>query len=178
MGLHGPAFRNVPRGCEAENGFRRVEVDDWQRLRDIRLRALTTDPKACLETAANARTFPDELWRERARPSDSNITFVHELDGAFDGMVSAFVADDPETAYLVGMWVAPELRGSGVASGLVECIIEWSRTQRRSRIVLSVEGDNGRAARLYEKCGFVELDEPPRLPYEPHPGNRFYDYRL
>jgi GNAT superfamily N-acetyltransferase len=83
---------------------------------------------AFLETAANARTFPDELWRERAQPSDSNSTFVHELDGAFVGMVSAFVADDPETAYLVGMWVAPELRGSGVASELVESIIEWSRT--------------------------------------------------
>ena len=154
--------------------IRRVELDDWQRLRDVRLRALTTDPEAFLETAANARTFSDELWRERAQPSDSNVTFVHELDGAFDGMVSAFVADDPETAYLVGMWVAPELRGSGVASDLVECIIEWSRTQQRSRIVLSVEGDNGRAAHLYEKWGGGENDGPPPLPNEPQPPHPGY----
>jgi len=93
-------------------------------------------------------------------------------------MVSAFVADEPETAHLVGMWVAPELRGSGVARKLVERVVDWSRAHGRSRVVLSVEGDNGRAARLYEKCGFVELEAPPPLPYEPGPGNRFYAYML
>lgn len=49
---------------------------------------------------------------------------------------------------------------------------------RRARIVLAVEGENARAARLYEKCGFVELDAQPALPYEPHPGTRFYAYTL
>jgi RimJ/RimL family protein N-acetyltransferase len=54
------------------------------------------------------------------------------------------------------------------------------------RIVLSVEAGNARAARLYEKCGFVELDTcgfveldtPPPLRYEPHFGTRFYAYTL
>jgi len=61
---------------------------------------------------------------------------------------------------------------------LVERVVDWSRAYGRSRVVLSVEGDNGRAARLYEKCGFVELEAPPPLPYEPGPGNRFYAYML
>jgi ribosomal protein S18 acetylase RimI-like enzyme len=93
-------------------------------------------------------------------------------------MVSAVVGDDPATVYLVGMWVAPALRGSGLARQLVGQVAAWSRRHGRSRIVLSVEGDNTRAARLYEKCGFVELSEPPPLPYEPNPGNRFYEYTL
>jgi ribosomal protein S18 acetylase RimI-like enzyme len=76
------------------------------------------------------------------------------------------------------MWVAPDLRGSGVALQLVERVMAWSRGCGRSRIVLSVEGDNDRAARFYEKCGFAELAEPPPLPYEPRPGDRFYEHTL
>ena len=106
------------------------------------------------------------------------MTFVYEREGMFDAMVSALAGDDGGSVYLVGMWVAPDLRGSGVASQLVEHVVAWSRDRDRSRIVLSVEGDNGRAARFYERCGFAELVEPPPLPYEPNPGNRFYEYTL
>jgi len=158
--------------------IRRVEAHDWQRLRDIRLRALASDPEAFLETADNARTFSEERWRERAQPTDRNVTFVYERAGAFDAMVSAFGSDDTETSYLVGMWAAPDLRGHGVAQDLVEHVLEWARGHGRSRVVLSVEHSNDRAARLYEKCGFTQLDSPPPLPYEPHPSDRFYVYRL
>ena len=169
----------MPNGvCEARGVIRRVEPDDWERLRDVRLRALASDPDAFLETVENARTFLDVRWRERARATERTVTFVHERDGAFDGMVSAFVGDDAATAHLVGMWVAPDLRGSGVARELVEHVVEWSRAHGRTRVVLSVEAGNARAARLYEKCGFVELDEPPPLPYEPRPSTRSYAYPL
>jgi RimJ/RimL family protein N-acetyltransferase len=157
---------------------RRVDIDDWQRLRGVRLRALASDPDAFLQTLEQAQTFPDEHWHERARPSDTQVTFVHEHGDLFDASVSAFVADAPGVSYLVGMWVAPELRGSGLASELVACILDWSRERALSRVVLSVEGGNTRAVRLYEKCGFVELVEQPPLPDQPHSGNRFFEYPL
>ena len=93
-------------------------------------------------------------------------------------MVTGFVAGDPSSVYLVGMWVAPELRGTEAARDLVGRVVEWARARGSERVLLSVERDNGRAARLYEKCGFVELDEMPPFPYEPNPGNRFYEFRL
>ena len=46
--------------------IRQVLREDWERLRDVRLRALAHDPEAFLETHAQASTFPDELW-QRAR---------------------------------------------------------------------------------------------------------------
>ena len=49
------------------------------------------------------------------------------------------------------MWVAPELRGTGIAAQLVEQVAAWAR---------------------------AELAEPPQLPYEPRPGNRFYERAL
>ncbi len=143
------------------------------------MQALASDPDAFVQTFEQARTFSDEHWQERARPSDDQVTFVHEGDEVFDGMVAAFITEDqPDTSYLVGMWVAPELRGSGVATELVESVVAWSRERGLVRVVLSVEGGNLRAAGLYEKCGFVELDEQPPLPYEPNSGNRFYAFPL
>ena len=164
--------------CEADGLIRQLEPDDWMRLRDARLRALASDPGAFLVTFDEARKFPDERWRERAVQTESNVTFVYERADAFDAMVGAFFRDDAVSAYLVGMWVAPDLRRSGVARQLVERVVAWARGRGCSQVVLSVEGNNGRAARFYEKCGFTELVERPPLPYEPRPGNRFYAYTL
>jgi GNAT superfamily N-acetyltransferase len=151
---------------------------DWQKLRDVRLRALAQDPAAFIETYTNASSFPEERWREQATPSARQASFAYERDGRFDGLVSAFVADDPETVFLVAMWVAPELRGTGAARGLVQSALEWARGRGAARVALSVEGDNPRAARLYEKCGFAERTDPPPFPYEANPGSRFYVYDL
>jgi ribosomal protein S18 acetylase RimI-like enzyme len=166
------------RACEAGALMRRADASDWERLRDVRLRALATDPYAFLETLEEARMLPDVHWRERATPSETQATFVEERDGSFAAMASVFVASDPASAYLVGMWVAPELRGTGIAIDLVAHVLDWARDHRRVRVVLSVEPGNGRAARLYEKCGFVEIPQPAELPYEPNADNRFYAYEL
>jgi len=155
-----------------------IGEEDWQRLRDVRLRALEQDPGAFLETHAHALTFPEEHWRMRAAPTKTQASFAFERDTRFDGLVACFIADDPATVFLVAMWVAPELRGSGAARQLVESVVGWARDRDAKRVCLSVEGDNERAARLYEKCGFVETLDPPPMPYEPNPGNRFYVYKL
>ena len=98
--------------CEADSLIRQLEPDDWMRLRDARLRALASDPGAFLVTLDEARKFPDERWRERAVQTESNVTFVYERANAFDAMVGAFFRDDAVSVSLVGMWVAPYLRGS------------------------------------------------------------------
>lgn len=155
-----------------------ISEQDWQRLRDVRLRALEQDAAAFLETHEQALTFPEEHWRMRSTPTETQASFAVEHDGRFEGLVACFVADDPTTVFLVSMWVAPELRGSGAARQLVESVLDWARARNAERVCLSVEGDNERAARLYEKCGFVETLDPPRLPYDPNPGNRFYVHEL
>jgi ribosomal protein S18 acetylase RimI-like enzyme len=154
--------------------IRRVDTEDWEKLRSVRLRALASDPGAFLQTHAEASTLSREHWRERATPSETQASFL--LEDA--GMVSCFVADDPHVVFLVGMWVAPERRGTGAARALVEHVLDWSRAHDARLVALSVEGDNDRAARLYEKCGFLETYDPPPFPYTPNAGNRFYVYEL
>jgi GNAT superfamily N-acetyltransferase len=155
-----------------------ISERDWQRLRDVRLRALAQDPAAFMDTHAAASSFPDSRWRERATPTERQASFGYERDGRFDGLASCFVADDPATVFLVAMWVAPELRGAGAARRLVESVLDWGREHEAERVCLSVEGDNPRATRLYERCGFVQTSNPPPFPYEANPGSRFYVYEL
>lgn len=155
-----------------------ISESDWQRLREVRLRALAQDPQAFIDTHAAASSFPDSRWRERATSTKRQASFAYEREGRFDGLVSCFVADDPATVFLVSMWVAPELRGAGAARRLVESVLAWGREREAERVCLSVEGDNQRAAHLYEKCGFVETREPPPFPYEANPGSRFYVFEL
>ena len=158
--------------------IRQLRQEDWKLLREVRLRALESDPSAFIETHSTASAFPDELWQQRATPSNTSTSFAAENDGRLDGLVSAFVASDPKTVFLVSMWVAPELRGTGVAHGLVESVLDWARGRGSERVCLSVEPKNERAARLYERCGFAETSEPPSFPYRPNDGDRFFVYAL
>jgi len=155
--------------------IRQATAEDWELLREVRLRALADSPEAFLETFEAASKASESHWRERATSSDKQACFLRE-EGA--GMVGCFVADDPETVFLVAMWVAPELRGTGTARDLVQHVVDWAREHRAARVCLSVELSNDRAARLYEKCGFVETRDPPPFPYDPPADNRFYVYEL
>ena len=137
--------------------IREIRPEDWQLLRDVRLRALHEAPYAFLMTHEESAAFPAEHWRKRARPGDGNTTFVLEGDGRFEGMVTGFADEQAPTVYLVAMWVAPERRGTGVARQLVERVAEWARGRGADRVILSVEAGNARAAGLYERCGFVRL---------------------
>jgi ribosomal protein S18 acetylase RimI-like enzyme len=155
--------------------IRQATAEDWELLREVRLRALADSPGAFLETFETASKAPESHWRERATPSGKQACFLREA-GA--GMVGCFVAGDPETVFLVAMWVAPELRGTEAARDLVEHVVDWAREHGAARVCLSVEADNDRAARLYEKCGFAETADPPPFPYEPPADNRFYVLEL
>jgi hypothetical protein len=87
------------------------------------VRAPASDRATFLETVESARTFPDELWRKRALPRKRQVTFVYAHAGVFDAIVTGIVKDDEETVYLVGMWLAPDLRGSDVARELLERLV-------------------------------------------------------
>ena len=54
------------------------------------------------------------------------------------------------------MMVAPDWRGRGVGSALMEAAIAWCRRSGVEKIELSVYPDNAAARALYAKFGFRE----------------------
>jgi ribosomal protein S18 acetylase RimI-like enzyme len=134
---------------------RRLTADDAPPFRDIRLEALRLAPDA----------FASTFEAESAKPLS---WFVERLDnlhvlGAFRaerlvGIASLIVLQSVKMAHkghLVGMYVRPEARRSGVDRRLVEAIIETGRG-RVEVIQLTVVAGNETARRLYAGLGFEE----------------------
>jgi|SRR5438105_6969462 len=127
---------------------RRALPEDWRELRELRLRALADSPDAFLTTLDEARVRTDAEWREWV---GNTVIFV---DDEFTGMAGGFVQEDG-IPMLIGMWVAPERRGTGLAEALARGVIDWARGLGAPRIVLWVMIGNAAAERFYERIGFV-----------------------
>ena len=69
---------------------------------------------------------------------------------------------------LIGMWIEPAARGSGVAVQLVDAVKARAREKGFDRVFLDVSQDNARASGFYLKQGFVFLDEWEPLESHPH----------
>lgn len=150
---------------------RSLAVDDWQQARAARLAALADAPYAFSSTLAKEEAYVDEIWLRRAA---SGRTF-----GAFDGMTLIGLATGIPTEeldgrgtpggtgggdrsskarsdwQLVGMWVAPDYRGQGVADRLVEAVCDRAREAGAAAVTLWVTEINGRAIGLYRRHGFA-----------------------
>jgi ribosomal protein S18 acetylase RimI-like enzyme len=126
-------------------------------FRDIRLEGLRCSPEA----------FGSTFEVENAQPL---IWFSNRLDGSKSKMFGAFqgselvgiagllIKEGQKEAHkgmLVGMYVQPGSRNTGVGRRLVETIIEFAR-ERVELIQLAVVSGNEKARRLYARLGFLE----------------------
>ncbi|WP_306338765.1 GNAT family N-acetyltransferase [Streptomyces sp. KL118A] len=154
--------------------IRAVRHEDWTKIKALRLDALR-DPVAHLafhETYEQAAAQPDGFWQDRAAGAAEGKTvrqFVAEAaDGRWLGTLSvlverrgveSFFADVPEVSqtHIVGVFVRPEARGTGLAEDLLQAALEWSWSLTEPQIErarLFVHEDNARAEALYGKVGF------------------------
>lgn len=151
---------------------RRVRADEWERVRDLRLVALS-DPVANLAflgTVDQARSASEEFWRDRAAAAASSETsaqFIAELDGEWVGTATALVqvagssdevgrlrlADRP---IVVGVFVDNEVRGHGAVDALLDACAGWAREHGFDQLFLNVHVDNVRAHAAYARNGFTD----------------------
>lgn len=137
-----------------------MRPDEWEAHRDIRLRALASDPDAFGETLAHALTDDDEAWQRRVVRPDGMAFVAVADDGGFVGMANGGPAPaHPEFAAVYGMWVAPEARGQGVGGALLDAVEGWAREAGYDRIGLGVTTTNDAAIHLYERAGYEELGQ-------------------
>lgn len=136
---------------------RKLEVDDWKLLREIRLRALLDSPESFYSTYEQALEVDEDGWRERLGAGE-RVTLLAELEGRPVGMTVGAPAGEDErvddAAMMLSMWVEPESRGQGVAGGLTSALVEWSRAEGYATLVLWVYDAAPRAAAFYRRAGF------------------------
>jgi ribosomal protein S18 acetylase RimI-like enzyme len=140
----------------------RLSKGEGARLRAIRLRALADAPDAFASTLADAEALDVERWEAQV---EALPTFVWCEAGVDLGMVRcAPYDDDPDAAYLISMWVAPEARGRGIGDALVAAVAAWARDRGLRRVFLDVGEQNRSARALYERAGFVSSGVTGALP--------------
>lgn len=123
-----------------------------------------------LHKAALASTGADRSdgpWDDDLR--DITRSYVH-ADGAFlvlmdRGSLVAMGgirrADDPDTAEIKRMRVAPSHQRKGLGRGLLQALLDEARERGYRRVVLDTTTVQVAAQRLYESAGFTEVGRQP-----------------
>ena len=152
----------------------RVGEDTWRTYRDVRLAMLADSPRSFGSTLAETSRRSDEDWRAFATTAWLWLAYAGPSASArpsIDGAVGSIgMYPDPElpsgTTYLVGMWVHPEHRGTGVADALVREVVDTAYAEGFDRVLLDVADENGRAVRFYLRLGFTPTGVTGRIPWD------------
>jgi len=141
--------------------IRRLQVEDVEDYRAIRLASLRTEPEsfgALYEVEAN---LPAEIFRERLA---SGIVLGAYAGGRVVG-VAGFrresSAKEHHKGTVFGVYVQLEARGQGVAAALIAGIIAAARPIVE-QLILSVMQGNDAALALYRRHGFIVYGIEPR----------------
>jgi ribosomal protein S18 acetylase RimI-like enzyme len=151
-----------------------LPVDRWREYRELRLRALQSDPIAFGSTYKESVAYPEGFWRGRLA-NRRNIMLFAERGGRLVGTAAALVGieGEPATALIVGVFVVSEHRAQGIARRLLETILGClGSIAEIARIRLDVTETQEAAMALYRSLGFAVVG---RVEGEIRRGDRVYD---
>lgn len=133
--------------------IRRLGLQDVKIFRDIRLEGLKNHPDAF---GASFEEESDQSETQVQGRIESNAIFGGFLKGRIEGVAAVSRSRAAKTAHIAfvwGMYVRPDARGTGLARLLIERAVAEVKQSCRS-IRLSVVASNIPAIRLYESVGF------------------------
>jgi ribosomal protein S18 acetylase RimI-like enzyme len=150
---------------------RRLESSDAALYRELRLEALRLHPYAYGSTFELEAAEPLTYFAGRLETSDILLGSIgDEPKGIARLSIPTFITERHK-GMLTGMYVRAAARGTGLASALVEAVVERARG-RVILIELSVVTTNEAARRLYARHGFEIYGVDP---FALKHGDRYFD---
>lgn len=150
---------------------RRLTPDDYEDLRAIRLEALRLNPAYFAADPALEEAFTKEQWLARLATA---VSFGGYVDGMLSGLAVFSRPSSPKLAHtgdLGAMYVRDGARGTGLADAMIEAVLDHAEKEVE-QIKLSVNAENPRAVKFYERHGFRIIG---RIPRSLNIDGRFYD---
>lgn len=151
---------------------------EWRAYKALRLEALQEAPYAFVATYAENLTRPDSHWQSRleeAAAGRSVLLFARAGDRLV-GLVGAYpLEDDPQTAIVISVYVAPLFRRQGAALQLMEATLNELKLLGFRRAVLMVNAAPPAAYNLYRRLGFHVTGE---VSGQAGDGNIHHGYRM
>jgi ribosomal protein S18 acetylase RimI-like enzyme len=148
------------RGRRVTSTVRRLNDADYEALREIRLEALKLHPDCFSAEFEVEEALTRDQWLSRL---SSAATFGGFTDGALNGIAVFGKPPSKKTGHtgeLGAMYVRAAVRGMGLADALVEAIIDHAASEVE-QVKLTVNAENARAIRLYERHGFRTIGKYP-----------------
>ena len=138
---------------------RRIETDEWQTYKRLRLNALKLAPEAFASRYEDAVLLPDSEWQERVKlyaEADDRVNLIAFMGERAAGMVTGFLRETngEREAEMVQMWVEPEFRGYKLSVELIESLKAWGYRNNCRRIRCDVVDSNASAMKIYLRSKF------------------------
>jgi len=144
--------------------IRRIQVEEIELYKQIRLRSLQEAPYAFSSTYESALRRSAESWREqvaRSAHGTDRATFMAFSDDVPIGIAALYrLEDQADVGEVLQVWVRPEYRGKNVARELMDTIFQWARENEFRRVIAGVTDGNARAKMFYANYGFSVREEP------------------
>ena len=142
-------------------------VNDFDRLRALRLAALKDTPDAFGAKYEDEAEKPISDWQNRLK--NTNWCFV-VADGVDVGLLAVDRAEKDRNSdcWLSSWWIRDEFRGSGIPKLMLNWLEQLCIEKKWEKIGLGVWPDNLRAISAYKKLGFTEAEK--LLPSRSIPG--------
>ena len=132
--------------------------DEWERLKQIRIRALTANPEAFGAKSTEVMSQPKDDWLKLYEKKDYLIASSGGVDV---GMlyIEVLKGDHGATCWIGGCWTDPDFRGIGVMRSLFNYIDDHASEKGWQRQGLGVWADNLVAINSYKSLGFAFAGE-------------------
>jgi GNAT superfamily N-acetyltransferase len=151
-----------------------LEREDWPAVKELRLRALADSPQSFGSSLDRESAFRPDDWRALV---DRGRWFRAVAGDASIG-IAAGLPLSPDEAHLMSFWVDPASRGTGVATALLEAVVEWARSTGVAKLTLWVADESPTARRFYTRMGFAGTGRRQPLPSNPHIGEELMSIDL
>jgi RimJ/RimL family protein N-acetyltransferase len=140
--------------------IRTAQTKDAADILEHALKIIAEDPyNITTQGELNMTTEQEQRWIEKRLNNPANIILLAEVDGCMAAMAHFENGSRRRTAHrgTVRLNVHRQFRRKGVATALLDALIEWARAnQVIEKLCLSVFENNEPAIELYKKAGFVE----------------------
>lgn len=146
--------------------IRQIDKNDWQEFREIRLKALQSDPKVFGSNYEREIKFSNQEWKDWCGAKNQAIFFIL-VDENPIGITGIFIPQDTDEkikAVLWGSWLESDYRRQGISELMYQARIDWAKQQPELKIIEVSHRESNVASKFAnQKHGFKLVKEESKM---------------
>jgi RimJ/RimL family protein N-acetyltransferase len=135
---------------------RRILSDEFNLFRSMRLEALRAEPSSFASTLQDWQALSDEEWQSRMN-DPVFVAFREDEPVGMMGLMRQRASKMTHRATLVMVYVREKMRGTGVATRLLNAVIDHAKDAGIVQLELAVNAENPAAIRFYKREKFSQI---------------------